>query len=432
MRKISSRFLLAVIFVCCYLACFPQPGSLDPSFGTNGIATATVNGNSINAVAVAVQPDGKIVVAAQTGSLSDGDIVLSRFNTNGTFDLSFNGSGSVLTNIHNDNVTDMKLQPDGKIVLSGYTKTKDSTFALLLRYTPDGAPDKSFGSGGIVKTAFETDILAYCLAIQPDGKIIAAGTVIYSWTVCDIMVLRVNPDGSPDTQFGGKGIALPNIGSDPGRALDIAICKDNSLLTAGYNSKNADYKFDLYHINQYGKTGWSDMNKEGRVSINVKDNFSKANTINLLSDGGILLSGTAGTDDKADFGLLKLTALGKPDKTFGSSGKVITDISKKAKQDNLSKVLLQNDGKILAAGESANGEMDGTIDITDVVLARYNSDGSFDNAFGNAGVARYAAIGKKYYTVSSMAIQPDGKIIVAGSVRGDKGIEQLMLLRYNN
>ncbi len=423
-------FSLAVFFYC--HSAFAQPGTLDKSFGSSGIVTTSFNGKAINAIGVGVQPDGKIVVAAKSGSINDGDIVVLRYNADGSTDNSFNRNGYVVTNIENDHASDIKLQSDGKIVVAGYTNKEDSSIALLLRYNTDGTPDKSFGVNGVVKGRRETKTLFYGLTIQPDGKIVGAGAVIRSFTDYRTLLFRVNSDGTPDEKFGSKGMVLTNLSYEPGRALTVLMRKNKTLLTAGYNLKGGNYNFELYDFNEYGLTSWSEMNKEGRVNINVKDNFSKANSIGVQEDGKILMGGTAGENAKSDFAIIRLTELGKLDKGFGSGGKVITDVSTNSGEDNLSAMVLQNDGKILIAGESDSGKRDGTIEMPNAVIVRYNADGNLDNSFGTGGVSKYLANENTYYYINSMALQTDGKIIIAGSVRNKSGSIEIILFRYNN
>lgn len=420
-----------LLFVYCHSA-FSQTGTLDKSFGTSGIVTTPFNSKKINAIGVAVQPDGKIVVAAQSGSLNDGDIVVFRYNTDGSTDNSFNGNGFVVTNIENDNVSDIKLQSDGKIVVAGYTTKGDSTIGLLLRYNADGTPDKSFGTAGVVRARREAKTFFYGVTIQPDDKIVAAGAVVRSFTDYRTLLFKVNSDGTPDDRFGSKGMVLTNMNFEPGRALSVVMRKDKTLLTAGYNLKGANYNFELYDFNEYGLTSWSEMNKEGRVNINVKDNYSKANSISVQPDGKILMGGTAGENAKSDFAIIRLTELGKLDKTFGSGGKVITDVSKNSGEDNLSTMLLQNDGKILTAGGADSGKRDGTVVMSDAVIVRYNADGSLDNSFGTEGITKHSATDKTYYYINSMAVQADGKIIIAGSLQNKGGSREIILFRYNN
>lgn len=428
--KLHLVYSLLLFFY--YNDAFSQPGTLDKSFGASGIVTTPFNGKKINATSIAIQPDGKIVVAAQSGSFSDGDIIIFRYNADGSTDNSFNGNGYVLTNIENDNASDIKLQTDGKIVVAGYTNKGDSSIAILLRYNTDGTPDKSFGTAGVVKARRESKTFFYGLTIQPDGKIIAAGAVVRSFTDYRTLLFKVNSNGTPDDRFGSKGMVLTNMSFEPGRALAVVMRKDKTILTAGYNLKGANYNFELYDFNEYGLTSWSTMNKEGRVNINVKDNFSKANSISVQEDGKILMGGTAGENAKADFAIIRLTELGKPDRGFGSGGKVITDVSKNSGEDNLSAILLQNDGKILAAGGSDSGKRDGTVVMSDAVIVRYNADGSLDNSFGTEGITKHSASDKVYYYINSMAVQADGKIIIAGSLQNKGGSREIILFRYNN
>src|SRR6266853_404861 len=217
-------------------------GSLDSapgSFGSGGIVRTTVGSDGAEAVAVAVQADGKIVVAGTllAANFSGKGIVLLRYNADGTLDTSFGtpGSGIVTKTIGTGSDTAaaaLALQPavlptDVKIIVAGHALTNTKTDIVLLRYNLDGTPDLTFGGTGLVTTALSSDAAALAIQVQPaDGKIVAAGSVgKFSDSSMDAVLLRYNPDGTLDTTTFAppNGMVITDIGSGNNFANSIAL-----------------------------------------------------------------------------------------------------------------------------------------------------------------------------------------------------------------
>lgn len=275
------------------LARYSEDGSRDPTFGVLGRVTTTVGGGgelavATQPVAVAIQPDGKIVVVGQS---CGGPCVfaLARYNADGSLDPSFGNGGVVKTAVspYGAGATAVALQLDGKIVTAGWAAfvgtSRGSSFALA-RYLPDGSLDPSFGSGGIAKTAFidvstcdECGDTASAVALQPDGKIVAAGQTCQG--PCAFALARYDPDGSPDTGFGSSGMVTTSFGlpvpqtENGGDYADaVAIQPDDKIVAAGYSnfgSSGPDYfKFALARYKPDGSLD-AGFGKTGRVSTAV-------------------------------------------------------------------------------------------------------------------------------------------------------------------
>ena len=207
------------------LARYNANGTLDNTFGTVdsgqtrlGYATTTIGSADDVAYGLALQPDGKIVLAGQSNNGSNLDFALARYNANGTLDTSFGTGGKVTTAFGNgiDSISAVALQPDGKIVVAGYTNTD---FALA-RYNANGSLDTSFSNDGKVTTDLGTAFDAvYAVALQPDGKIVAAGEILTAFGLA-----RYNADGSLDTTFGedGKVTTYPSTRERRHKRLSIA------------------------------------------------------------------------------------------------------------------------------------------------------------------------------------------------------------------
>ena len=173
------------------------PGDLDPTFGTGGIVITDFGGVE-NAGGVAIQPDGKIVVAGESNTIVDRNFAVARYLPDGTLDPTFGSGGVVFTGFGGfEYFSSVIVQTDGKIVGGGRF---DSDFALV-RYLPNGALDLGFGTGGLVRTDLGSIEEIEALILQPDGKLVAAGYTLRS--TFDFALTRYNADGTPDATFGG-------------------------------------------------------------------------------------------------------------------------------------------------------------------------------------------------------------------------------------
>ena len=389
-----------------------QDGSLDLSFDSDGKVT-TDFGDIDGAYDVVLQPDGKIIVAG-TGA-TGAAFILARYNSNGTLDNTFDvdGKQSTVFGGKGDFGHSVALQSDGKIVLAGYTTIlgvrKD--FALA-RYDNNGTLDNSFGTGGKVKDSAGFENTAYALAIQSDGKIVVTGTSSsYSSTVGDyyrFVLLRYNINGTLDNSFDGDGKVLCDSGSIRD-AFATVIQTDGKIIIAG----TIDSNFALYRFNSNGSLD-NTFGVAGKVITDIA--FSSLDIIYSLalqSDGKIIAVGTTtNSSTNSDIALIRYNSNGSVDNTFGSAGKVITNIG--AFDEGASLAILSN-GKLLVSGSSDN----------QFAVLRYNANGSLDNTFDVDGKV-FTTIGS-ISAGTSLAIQSDDKIVVAGISDGDFAVT-----RYNN
>jgi uncharacterized delta-60 repeat protein len=230
------------------LARYNSNGSLDSGFGVGGLVVGNFFTNDI-AFAIALQSDAKIVVAGVTNLSSvPQNFTLARYNTDGGLDTTFGPGGKVVTDFFNtfDAAFDVVIQADGKIVAAGYAtmNTSDLDFALA-RYNADGSLDPGFGSGGKVITSIgSARDVAYGIALQPDGKIVAAGEG--GTTSEDFAAARYNGNGSLDPSFGSMGKVTTDFSGDADKAFDVALQSDGKIVTAGLShSSNTGDDFAL-------------------------------------------------------------------------------------------------------------------------------------------------------------------------------------------
>src|ERR1044071_2644544 len=337
-KAFRVTFLTTIVFLLTMAAAVVTPAqttadNLDPTFGTGGTVRTDFAGNIDQANAVVVQPDGQIIAAGSSFSNSKTveDFIVARYNANGTLDKRFGKNGKITTDFFRnvDSISAIAIQPDGRIVVAGVAQLAGSggtprVFALA-RYRSDGQPDTSFGNGGALTTSFGGSFAAAsAVMLQPDGKIVVAGTV----------------DFNPDV---------------PGSGLDFA-------------------------LRRYNPSGTLDgsFGKGGKVVFDFFGSFDQANGAVLQQDGKIIVVGSASYDSNnrdIGFALARFNTDGNIDLSFGTGGKQITGFyGAGAKAHG---ILLQPDGKFVVAGsasESATRHV-----ATDIALARYKPDGSLDS-----------------------------------------------------
>ena len=335
------------------LARYTAGGRLDPSFDEDGKVATDFGGTSDGAFDVAVQGDGRIVAVGRAGQ----DFALARYRTDGSLDPTFGEAGKVLTTFQpKSTASAVLLLSDGKIVAGGGTRSGLVSDFALARYLPDGALDASFGSGGRVITPVSSaDDHLFDLAVQPDGKLVAAG-----WSFQGggphIALARYDQDGSLDPSFDGDGLVVASFRS---AAAHVVVQRDGKLLVAGSGGVTrfaADGSLDQ----SFGDGGTA---RSGNVEA-----FAPV----IQPDGKILVIGTvaAGRLPIGDFGVARLTANGRLDATYGRSGSVVTGFASGSDDQALDAVLLA-DGKLVVAGMSNARPEPGTWGPWDFALARY-------------------------------------------------------------
>jgi uncharacterized delta-60 repeat protein len=323
--------------------------------------TTSINTSTDEAYAVAVQGDGKILVAGGTNEGASGQhFALVRYNTNGSLDTGFGTGGKVTTSFGNgpDRAYAIALQADGKIVLGGEaTVTATGLDFALARYNADGSLDTGFGTGGKVLTAIKGSTgkdSVSALALQPVGgetRIVAAGGD------GDFVLARYSPNGTLDSSFGTDGKISGLFGSTIGSAYAVLLTPEGKLVVAGHNNND----FALARLSDTGTLDTS-FGSAGKVVTQLNtSNVDIATGLALQSDGKIVAGGymNVGGSTAADFAVVRYDTAGALDNSFGSGGKVLTSVAAIGKNDKALAMVLQPDDRvpvvrILLAGE-ANG-----------------------------------------------------------------------------
>ena len=384
------------------------PGDLDTTFDSDGKVTTDFGGPFDRASGVAIQPDGKIVAAGVSGDgVSGNDFVLARYTRDGALDTGFDTDGKVTTDFGSrfEEASGVAIQPDGKIVAAGTSGDFSLSDFALARYNGDGSLDSSFDIDGKVTTDFGSLDQALGVAIQPSGKIVAAG---FSgvFPLVDFVLARYNRDGSLDTSFDADGKVTTDFGSSSELATSVSIQPDGRIVAAGFSGDD----FALARYNGDGSLDTS-FDTDGKVTTDF-GSFGQASEVAhgvaIQPNGKIVAAGFSGDFPLSDFALARYNGDGSLDTRFDTDGKVTTDFGS---FDQALGVAMEHDGRIVAAGTS------GDFSLLDFALARYNGDGSLDTSFDTDG--KVTTDFGSFDQASEVAIQPNGRIVAAGFSQPD-------------
>ena len=424
-RLFFSVVLSATLLILAPAGARAAAGDLDSRFGNGGIILTDFSRTDDYAYAVTVQPDARIIVAGQSGIYPDFHSALVRYTRNGRLDSTFGTGGKVVATFdsNGDDLSAIVLQADGKIVAAG---SIHGTAFLLARFNADGSLDQTFGNNGNVETTFgDPTAGAADVVLQADGKIIVVGVSgagPYS-ELNDFALARYNADGGLDQTFGTGGKVIthfPGVFNTGSTATSVGLQSDGKVVVGGfYKNESTPHQFALTRYNPNGSLD-STFGSSGKVmtTIGTGDAFSFA--IVLQSNGRIVLAGYSYTLGH-DFSLAGYNTDGTLDSTFGNGGFMATDFS--GSTDDIAYAMtMQRDGKLVVAGRT------GRYPDFDFALARYSSDGQPDQSFG--------AGGKVITNIDStddafaVALQPNGKIVLAGIALGSSSTFDFAVARY--
>lgn len=340
-------------------------GTPDSTFDADGIAV-TDFGDWDEATSVAIQADGKIVVAGTAFNGSTFEFAVVRYNANGTLDNSFGTAGKLTTDVGfgDDFAQAVVIQSDGKIIASGASDAGSGSgdFAVV-RYSATGTPDGSFGSGGVVITDFAVgDAANYGMAIQGDGKIVLTGA-LNTGSDLDFVTVRYNSDGSTDMTFSGSGIVVTAVGASSDIANEVLIQPDGKIVAVGFSVNGVDADVALVRYNSDGTLDTS-FDLDGMAIYDSGTGDDGAYGATLQADGKIVVVGSKDGGAEPDFAMLRYKVDGTLDSTFGLNGLVITDFGAYAQARS---VAMDPIGKIVVGGTVTDTGND------DFAVARYHS-----------------------------------------------------------
>ncbi len=349
----------------------------------------------------------------------------------GDLDTTFDDDGKVvndLTDFSNDSGLDVAVQEDGKVVVAGNAFNGASGFDFAItRYNPDGSPDTSFGTGGRVITpvgAGSSHDDAYGVAVRADGKIVAAGFTDNEHTNIDFAAVRLNANGSLDATFDGDGKVITPVNGEADYAVDVAVQGNKTILT-GRSFKLSNNDFALVRYDNGGALDTT-FDADGKATLDFSSGSDDYGEDIAVEPGGkVVVAGSTGTTNNSstnDFAVARFTADGLPDSAFSGDGKATVHFGTGG--DNAYAVGIQEDGKIVVGGKAQGGSGD------DFALARFRANGSGDGEFDLDGRLT-TDLGGAGDWLWDLAVQDDGRIVVAGTSGNSSSHANFALARYN-
>lgn len=402
---------------------FTAAGNLDSSFGNNGLVEIYELNKLFFVNALKIQPDGKIVI---TGSCTINDksgFFVARFLNNGLPDLSFNLNGKKVIDLseYNDIAYDLVIQSSGKIIIGGSSIPNfgSNPKLVVIRLNTDGSRDTNFNTTGVLVYSSNSGSgeAAYLLQRYPDDRILIAGN-----SNGQLLLMRLLAEGNLDNSFSADGW-LTEAGQGLSRAKQLKILNNNSILVGGHTSQTAPIGWD-YAAFKFDAAGNADnsFNGNGKTWLPFAANDYCAGSI-VLNDGSILMGGY--NDSTLLPNTAFINAAGIFNLSHGSNG--IKYLKINGTDERIYKLLKQSDHKIIAIGKISNA----LATINGTVLVRYKTDGSIDSSYGTDGIV---SIGDPAFVFHSALLQSDDKIILAGNkyAGGEFFENNIALMRLNN
>lgn len=397
-KNVGSSKRLALVIFLAVLALptllMAHAGDLDPTFGTGGIVTTANTG----ANAAALQSDGKIVVTGSIATLQNPQQGgLLRYNTNGSHDSSFGSGGEVVILPGTSNAGAafaVAIQPDGKILAAGPASLRLKVF----RFNTNGSVDTAFGTNGVATIQAAGIFLPPAsggMVLQPDGRILIA---------TKDLVARLLTNGQLDSTFGSNGTA-PTVGGN-----SVALLPTGEILIGNGNVTSL-YAANGSLITTFGVNGQT-AGFDGEGGFVVTTNASAS--VKIITAGSLITSPSLTfAQTVSGFLLVRYNKDGTVDSSFGTHGGVATPFPGNILTRAFA-VALQRNGDIVAAGQTALTDVDAVPGPSDFALARYNPNGSIDTTFGNGGFVS-TPFGTSEALANSVLIQTDGKIVAVGN-----------------
>ncbi len=404
-------YLLTLLFM---LSEYPQlhaqeAGDLDLSFGIGGSVIIDLGTGYDQCSGLVVQPDQKIVIAGRAYVNDWWYPTLIRLNTDGSLDNSFGSDGIASGDVQHSTTLyaeaeALALQPDGKLLYTFYRDFFGSDGLAITRFNADGSIDTDFGDNGTTSIiVMEYSNYSNSMLLQADGKILVTGRVqAYANDPFTAVAVRFTADGLLDETFADDGI-FSFLQGNGTQVIDVKQASDGKIVMACSTSYSGYYDYVIIRLNEDG-TFDTTFNEDGISNFNISGSYDGPQFLTLREDGSIIVVGHAYSEDgtNTDWAMVSLTLGGELDSSFGADGIVVTALGDG--NDIAESVVIAPDGKILVAGYHEDFYIYGTV-------LRYNADGTLDSTFGDGGIS---LIGEYAYFLENIKLQDDGKIVVCG------------------
>jgi uncharacterized delta-60 repeat protein len=402
---------------------FADPGDLDATFSDNGKTTTDFDGGGEFMSGLDVG-DGRIVIAGDTsaGEVEPSDFALAAYRFDGELDPTFGGDGRVVLDVlglgGDDVANDVVVLDSGKILVAGWTRRPEQLGSgfTLVRLRRNGTPDPTFSEDGVVRTLFtQGRSFAQTVVVRPNGRIVVGGSVVVDEVAkeSDFAVARYLANGRLDDSFGVDGRMTTDLADGDDGVSDMVLQPDGKVVLVGWAARGGDY--DLAAV-RYRTDGFRDgtFDGDGRVIMDLDPaDEDYAAGIALRGDGKVVLGAHVEfTPGGGRIGLVRLRPDGEPDPSFGGGDGIVISNPTLEGGTYVTDLALQDDGRILVGG---------TLEDTGenfFMVVRYRAGGGLDTGFGADGIARAAFATDSRAFGQEIAVQPNGKIVMAGREAG--------------
>ncbi|MFN6379536.1 MAG: T9SS type A sorting domain-containing protein [Flavobacteriales bacterium] len=418
--KINLLSLIGVFILISNCSYSQFAGGLDTDFANEGRYVANF-GFQDNLEAVAIQSDGKIIVAGTAlTEMFSGKLLVTRLNADGSLDNSFAENGVLIVEAYNESYAyEILVLEDNSILIAG--ASADDMFAFsgyMFKLDETGYIDSSFGEEGEVLTSFiEGDEFIYAAKIDSNGKIVVAGKATNADFNSEPFVARFNADGSVDTSFGENGYATIPVENQDNVFYDLMIDGNDNIIATGHYglpfTETGQTNLDVLLV-KYNTAGSLDTSfgDEGIVKTPISEEYTESGfAIISDSDENIYVSGyTTALDFSFEAAVLGYSSNGTLRGDFATAGVYTFSLN----AQNVFNDIALHENTLVMCGTSGGF----FFDDRDFLLLRLNLDGSIDNTFGENGYT-LTTIATAFDDANAMALQSDGKIVLAG--RGNMG-----------
>ncbi len=409
----ALKYLIVALLLCLLLVTVATGagfGELDPDFGTGGIVTVDLGMLFDDFADVTIQPDGRII-AVGTAATSGNPFMTTmvRLNEGGSLDTSFGDSG--IRNITFGNFGSdggaVELQSDGKIIVAGASSNSTGRDVLVARLNTDGDLDTTFGTSGTISLTLTSGLDFATDVVVQDNDQIVVSAVGDSGPNSKPFVVKLTANGAADPSFGNNGVVeVPLADGSAGQLKGVDLQDDNKIVVGGEVRDGVQQDFLTARLNPDGSLD-SSFGGTGVIDTPVGAGNDAGEGLVIQQDGKIVVAGSATEDQRFKFAVVRFNTDGSLDTSFGGDGKVITPTG-----DGSSialDVLVLPNGGIIAAGDASRGPFD-----SEIVLHKYNPDGSLDPLFGDGGIVR-ADISPGYDVANGVTMNlASGRIITVG------------------
>jgi uncharacterized delta-60 repeat protein len=423
----TNRFFLLILQFCFSFSCFAQDGVPDISFSQDGQATFTFS-NEERAYTGLVLPSGKIMAGGYSLQGTKRDGMLTRINEDGTLDTTFANSGFKIQSIRssaNDQILDMVRQPNGKVVVCGFSGGLLDTALFVARFNAGGSLDNTFGTGGIFQ--YNTNGRSnrgQVLYLQPDGMILVGGISTANQDN-DLLLIRLDTAGVPDAGFANQGYFIANTVAGDEAVNGIAMQSSGKIILS-INTPQLNFITGRLTVNgqldsSYGAGGWA--------TYTFSSNNCRATCVLVQSDDKVVAGGINYEPATFnDFALVRFDIDGALDASFGTGGALSLNIvsSPGNSIDYVFSLAQQSDGKIIASGYSS---WSGSGNVAFSAM-RIEVNGSPDVSFGSSGVITSLFSGSLAYSRASY-ITSGNKLVLIGEANAfPTGAKKVGVARY--